>query len=245
MKVNLRNTEEFEKIALKLHESVYAYLQGSNLSEEKKKVLRSRMNTMEDNVLATIKDSVLCAGVEWRQDWRQLSDDADRQVQNSESSRMPLPLVLPTDDHCLALEGEVGELAEEVARRRSSLRAKALQQAAANLELLHPGPKSTAQGLDISKENLGALVVQDPSLSSLEEQLERTVAALPSISKRVGTSLARVEHIRSALQANRKRPPPGQVECTVRELSSEDESYTAPCVGMNTRRRVAQALNRK
>eukprot|EP00242_Pyramimonas_sp_CCMP2087_P009304 CAMPEP_0198209706 /NCGR_PEP_ID=MMETSP1445-20131203/17679_1 /TAXON_ID=36898 /ORGANISM="Pyramimonas sp., Strain CCMP2087" /LENGTH=242 /DNA_ID=CAMNT_0043883563 /DNA_START=274 /DNA_END=1002 /DNA_ORIENTATION=+ len=232
MAVVLASHSEFAKIEAQLDAAIELQVQALCAShregegeDSRSVVLRSRLETMKANVLQRFKQNIKYPAWEAVQ-----SGDA--------AEELPPPPVVPSDEECKELEKEVQRLVESIADHRATVLPTLSKRVAADLAQLREATLNQDMSLDDAPD--AAAFVLDPPPETLGAQLKAALAKIPELERRLEDVTNVTKTTYEALEANRKRAPPGALE---RALNSQlAESAGDGDEGGAARRQTRQRL---
>mmetsp|Transcript_29073 Transcript_29073/g.55853 ORF Transcript_29073/g.55853 Transcript_29073/m.55853 type:complete len:256 (+) Transcript_29073:141-908(+) len=247
MTLVLSNRENFAKLESCLNTAVNDHLKegctGGSTAEFAAgldvEALQPRLEIMKENVLARLRDLIKCAGHSWA------AENADRaKLHSLQDLDLPPPAIPPTDNECKRLEAEVQALVERVAAQRARVLPKVIRHEEAKLRALrHATAAIEASEKSAPSRPLVAPTLQ-PAPQEMAHQLKELISKFPVLQDRLKEATAMANCLHLALEAKRKRPPPGELEKAVNNTKSPgvESQKSAMCDKDHEAKRMRQRL---
>uniref|UniRef100_A0A7S0QV86 Uncharacterized protein n=1 Tax=Pyramimonas obovata TaxID=1411642 RepID=A0A7S0QV86_9CHLO len=229
MAVSLASRGELAKIEAKLDAAVACQVQEICKTQgEQSQVVRARLESMKANLLQRFKDNIVYSSWE-------VTDDED-----SARGLPPAP-VIPYDTECKDLEKEVQRLVESIAEHRATVLPIVSKRVSADMARLRQAAerKELAEGEDQGE----APAPLEPSPEALRGQLRAALERLPELERRLEDVTNVTSSTFTALESNRKRPPPGTLELALNDqLPGTGDTDESGAAKKQTRQRLVQDL---
>lgn len=182
-----------------------------------------------------LKANICVEGESWEE---------DEDVLKTPTGKEGAQIAQVSDGELESLKKEVDELAQRITKHRTDVPALLQKQLEENLNCLRPpSPKSE------EREEQEEVQVPSPAPADLQQKFQNYSSSLPKMRARVEEALTRMQRIVRAMEDERGRRSPCEIEKAILSpITNDKESYESPKVReavstgkINTRRRIARA----